>query len=697
MPINNKILGLRRERLAVLILGLVLLCFPLAVWLDVKNISQVNLEQQAHDLDLMVTSIRRFYSTDVVARVLANHEQPGQVIHNYQDVLGAIPLPATLSLELGRIITEKQSGIRYRFISDYPFRLRKKHLLDEFELGALISLRANSTNPTNSTNSTKPIIKISSNWYSNEVRSISPVIMQDACVKCHNSHPDSIKTNWKVGDVRGLQEVTITQPIGTGLWSFKFSLAYFLFVASLGLLFIFIQRRQRNMISEINDKLQHANVEALESNEALNGANRGLAQSVETLRQLGDIGRNITANLDADIVFQLLYRYVDSLLEASSLSIYRMNADATALELAFGQADEEGVTGTSIEVDASTSPIARAARERQELLFEADLLSGQPFPATKGMLTALFAPLIVADRVLGVMSIQSERQHAYGQSQRLIFRTLSAYGAIALANAEVLSSLHQANTQLLQQEKLASLGRMVAKIAHEINTPLGTALLALSGVEDSWVGLQEAMSEGRLSKDFFESSTREGLEYTALALRTASRAAELITLFKSIAVPSSIVKTVDLDVSVYLAEIVSIVKQKLLENGCSFSIVVSEGLRVCVAPDILTDVLGKVLNNVVDHAFADGRVGNLLLNAKMDNDGDVVIEVRDDGHGIAPDDLPKVFDPFFTTKSTMQGYVGLGLHVAYNHVTHGLNGRITIDSSVDQGTTVTIRLKSDGD
>jgi signal transduction histidine kinase len=690
LPTLNNIHGRSREHLAITILSLVLLCFPLAIWLDVKNITHVNLVQQAHDIDLMITNIRRFYSTDVVARVLANHEQSTQILHNYKDVPGAIPLPATLSLELGRIIATQQSEISYRFISDYPFRLREKHRLDEFERGALASLR---------TDSNKLIINVSSSWHLSEVRSISPVIMQANCVECHNRHPDSIKKDWKVGDVRGLQEVMIKQPIGTGLWSFKFSLVYFLFVASLGMLVIFIQRSQRNTISNINAKLKLANVDALQANDALNAANSGLAQSVKTMRQLGSIGRNITTNLDADTVFQLLFRYIDSLLGTSRLTIYRMNADATALELAFGEADEHIALGTEIDLDCPSSHNAKVARDRQELLIELPLNEDQKseIPGETRMLTALFVPLIVADRVLGVMAIQSGKERAFCESQRLIFRTLSAYGAIALANAEVLSSLHKANEQLLQQEKLASLGSMAARIAHEINTPLGTALLALSGVENSFVNLQAAMKEGRLSRALFESNTLEGIEYTTLALRTASRAAELITIFKSIAVPAGIANKVNLDLSQYLFEIVSTVRQELQQNGCEVVVDVSAGLSVRVAPAILTDALSKVLSNVVNHAFADGRVGSLQLNAKTNTDGDVIIEVSDDGHGIAPENLPKVFDPFFTTKSTMEGYVGLGLYVAYNNVAHGLNGFISIASTLDQGTTVTIRLKSESD
>jgi signal transduction histidine kinase len=107
---------------------------------------------------------------------------------------------------------------------------------------------------------------------------------------------------------------------------------------------------------------------------------------------------------------------------------------------------------------------------------------------------------------------------------------------------------------------------------------------------------------------------------------------------------------------------------------------------------------------VLDHAFDQGRTGTVRLHAQIDaGEGEnqegnhVIISVSDNGHGIAPEDLPKVFDPFFTTKSGLQGHVGLGLHVAYNHVTQRLKGQIKITSTLGEGTCVEIRLKKHGD
>src|SRR5262245_44547855 len=120
---------------------LLLAGLPLAAWLDLRNLSEQSLRLQASDLNSVITSVRGYYAKHVVARVLA-HPETTQVIHNYADVPGAIPIPATLSLELGKVIGEQQGNISYRFVSDFPFQGRAPHELDAFETMALAKLRS---------------------------------------------------------------------------------------------------------------------------------------------------------------------------------------------------------------------------------------------------------------------------------------------------------------------------------------------------------------------------------------------------------------------------------------------------------------------------------------------------------------------------------------------------------------------------
>jgi len=241
----------RTRGILLTLLVIVLLAgLPIAVWLDLRNLTEASLRRQANDLNSVVTSMRNFYATNVVARVLANQGGSTQVTHNYESIPGAIPIPATLSLELGRVISEKQNTITYRFVSDYPFRNRKPHDLDGFERDALLKLRADSK---------QLVTEVDESLYRDRVRLIAPVIMGQACVNCHNSHVESMKTDWRVGDVRGIQEVSIVQPFADNILSFKYLLGYFVLLALTGASVILLQRRQAMQIAGMNRELETAN------------------------------------------------------------------------------------------------------------------------------------------------------------------------------------------------------------------------------------------------------------------------------------------------------------------------------------------------------------------------------------------------------------------------------------------------------
>jgi adenylate cyclase len=234
-----------RQTLFVAIVVALLAALPLAVWLDLQHIAATALARQANDVNSIVSSIRGYYSNNVVARVL-DSQHATQVLHNYEAVPGAIPIPATLSLELGRVIDEKQRSVGYRFISDLPFANRAAHAMDTFEKAALAELRANPAAAP---------VDVTHSGLSTRVRVVTPILMGSTCVGCHNSHPESPKRDWKVGDVRGIQEVSVTQPLAISLFSFKYTLAYMLVAAIAGFGFIAFQRRQAALIAGINREL----------------------------------------------------------------------------------------------------------------------------------------------------------------------------------------------------------------------------------------------------------------------------------------------------------------------------------------------------------------------------------------------------------------------------------------------------------
>ncbi len=233
----------------VLLVLVILAGLPVAVWLDMRNLSEQALLDQADDLTSMINNIRNYYATNVVERVLAGGERT-QVLPNYSAVPGAIPIPATLSLELGDVINRENGNVRFRFFSDHPFKNRAPHAFDAFEREALETLRQDPS---------ARLHRASGSIFDRRIQLITPIIMTAGCVNCHNSHVDSPKQDWKVGEVRGIEEISVSQPIAARIFAFKYLLIYFASVAAIGLAFIALQRYQSALIAQFNGELEKAN------------------------------------------------------------------------------------------------------------------------------------------------------------------------------------------------------------------------------------------------------------------------------------------------------------------------------------------------------------------------------------------------------------------------------------------------------
>ncbi|MGC2129855.1 MAG: adenylate/guanylate cyclase domain-containing protein [Candidatus Aquilonibacter sp.] len=220
--------------LMALLVVLVLIGLPLTVWLSLREITKDSLERQATSLSTVITGIRSFYASNVVDRVLSAHGHAFVTAH-YLEHPGGIPIPAKFSLELGQVIGNDQATYRYRFISHYPFRGTPAHPFNAFEDAALTSLERDPH---------QALTNVSWTGMSSQVSYVTPIIMHAGCVACHNSSPASPKHDWKVGDVRGIQELIVTQPAAYDLADFRYLLIYLVFLAIVGIGALAWQRSQ---------------------------------------------------------------------------------------------------------------------------------------------------------------------------------------------------------------------------------------------------------------------------------------------------------------------------------------------------------------------------------------------------------------------------------------------------------------------
>ena len=251
--VRNLIQQVWRPESVIWILFAALLFLPVVMLKSMAAANVAQMQLQADEISTLATGIRSYYADNVIARLQAANGQ-AKYSDTYRDIHGAIPIPATLSIELGALFDNAHSDgrISYEFLSDYPFAKRVVEPLDPFEEQALARFRADP--------SLKSYRRLTGNGLGRSTyRLATPVIMRQACVTCHNAHPDSPRRDWKVGDVRGIQEVSINglQAEGFGNLSGLFGCVGFLGLVSVGATSVF--QRQSQRLSKVNRKLADAN------------------------------------------------------------------------------------------------------------------------------------------------------------------------------------------------------------------------------------------------------------------------------------------------------------------------------------------------------------------------------------------------------------------------------------------------------
>jgi signal transduction histidine kinase len=449
------------------------------------------------------------------------------------------------------------------------------------------------------------------------------------------------------------------------------------------------QATNRAIAMQVRHQTERAQAEREHHRElALSEAQRVqvLHQNSITLERLGAIGQEITAQLDTLAVLAALNRHVHGLLDINAFAIWLLDADARQLQLAFAIEGGKVLDAPAVAVDDPLALTARCVRERCEILRD-DPATDERFlcvPGTRRNATALFLPLSISERVLGVVSIQSLRQNAFGERERLIFRTLCAYGAIALDNASAYRQLQQTQAQLVAQEKLAALGSLVAGVAHELNTPIGNSLMMASALLEKTDAIETRVNAESLLYSELNLFLQDAQEASAVIMRGLSSAAELVNSFKQVAMDRTTAQRRHFNLAQTSGEIIATLTSQIRLSGHSMELDIPDDLVIDGYPGPYGQVITNFINNALLHAFDGKKGGHMCLSARLAPDSRVRITFADDGVGISAQSVSHIFDPFFTTKMG-QGGNGLGLYISYNIVTSLLNGQIDVISQPGQG------------
>jgi len=253
-----------------------------------------------------------------------------------------------------------------------------------------------------------------------------------------------------------------------------------------------------------------------------------------------------------------------------------------------------------------------------------------------------------------------------------------------------LFELNAAQQNLIDAERLAALGSLVAGVTHEVNNPIGISLtVASSFARRSEMFEAELKSGSDLRRSQLEEFVRSSCEAAHQLVTNLHRAGELIQSFKQVAVDRSHAERRQFSLGEATDQIIASLRPVLKRAPIALTVDVPDGLVIDGYPGSYGQILTNLFLNAVNHAFVGGRSGTIAISARARGHEDIEINFADDGAGMTPDVQRQAFDPFFTTRRN-EGGTGLGLHIVYNLVTQQLGGRMMLESRVGQGTTFRI-------
>ncbi|MBF0516798.1 MAG: histidine kinase, partial [Nitrospirae bacterium] len=251
-------------------------------------------------------------------------------------------------------------------------------------------------------------------------------------------------------------------------------------------------------------------------------------------------------------------------------------------------------------------------------------------------------------------------------------------------------SLRHSQAQLVEAEKMAALGGLVAGVAHEINTPIGIAVTTASHLQDVTSKLSTAINNKTAKKDELFNYFNHATKSSELILLNLERTAELVKSFKMVAADQTSHEKRVFNVRDYVEKVINSLTPKLKQTSCEIVIDCPEDLQIDSYPGELAQIITNFVVNSLMHAFNPGDKGIMTIMIERNADS-LSLRFSDNGKGIPQENLDKIFNPFFTTNRAGGG-TGLGLHILYNLITQTFKGTISCESVVGQGTTFSITI-----
>jgi PAS domain S-box-containing protein len=409
------------------------------------------------------------------------------------------------------------------------------------------------------------------------------------------------------------------------------------------------------------------------------------------------IARDVTEEQAAHEQFVAAFRLTPDFMSISSAKDGRYVEVNQAFERFTGRKREDVIGRTSTEIGLWHDTAERAAmmqrieRDKEVREFEVHLRNHAGVVREGLGYASVFESRGERYLIAAMRDVTEERQ----TQQRIEALVQERTAQLQAANDELsqaLKTIELARDSLVQSEKLASLGALVAGIAHELNTPIGNGLMVASTLDEKAQEFALAAKQPmqRSALDRFVSETQNAAE---LLVRSLGRSAALVSSFKQVAVDQTSSQRRTFDLRGLVDEAVLTISPATHRAHCTVLLNIEPQLTFDSHPGPLVQVLTNLINNALVHAFEGQQTPRVVISAnRCDRDAGLVnLRINDNGCGISPAHIKRIFDPFFTTRLG-QGGSGLGLHIVHNIVTSVLGGRIEVHTVLGAGTTFEMEL-----
>lgn len=510
------------------------------------------------------------------------------------------------------------------------------------------------------------------------------------------ANPDGV---W--GESTVLMQVTVLPPYWRTWW--WYSLWLLVILASGVWLY-------RNRLQRIRQHEQYlAQRVKQQTQEILSQKNRADMQRVLAERARNDIGRlsevglQITASLDVKCILDTLYSHVFGLIEASTIGVGFVDWESRQINFDYCMQGDQRIMPYARSLDAPEQPASQCVLQGKELIVNEivhnssrlDAVMAQKIGGGEILLenggrsedsrSGIYVPIMHGGRVLGVLGVLSLRPNAFGQNELNILRTLATYVAVAYDNAEAYRRLELTQSKLVEQEKMAALGSLVAGVAHELNTPIGNSLLMASTIRDVSVEFLNLVKNNQLKRSDLENFCNTTNNSSELLVKSLGSAASLVSSFKQIAVDQTSDQRRQFDLHVFCEEVALTLASRMKREGHELHLDIPDDMTLDSYPGAMGQVLSNLIINAIVHGFDGRKQGLIELQARAVGEHSLSLCIRDNGQGISEEHLPRIFEPFFTTRLG-EGGSGLGLHICYNIVVSILGGKIEVQSERGSGT-----------